>query len=225
MGAELERFPRCVVVGEVRRALEEMRAEILAGGPPARRVEERVERRPGGARTAFAAARHQRHRASCCTPTSDARRWAPLGLLPGYSNLEYDLASGRRGKRDVHTAGLLERLIGAPGIAVNNNAAAVFLALNELAAGRRGGRLARRADRDRRRLPHPRHHGSVRRRSARSGHHQPHRASTTIARPSASARACCCACIPAISASRASPRGPALRDLVALGRERGTPGL
>jgi L-seryl-tRNA(Ser) seleniumtransferase len=35
----------------------------------------------------------------------------------------------------VHTAELLERLVGAPGIAVNNNAAAIYLALNELAAG------------------------------------------------------------------------------------------
>ena len=63
---------------------------------------------------------------------------APLGgvhLLPGYSNLEYDLAAGRRGQRDVHVAALLERLLGAPAIAVNNNAAAIFLALNELAAG------------------------------------------------------------------------------------------
>src|SRR5258708_4564708 len=53
----------------------------------------------------------------------------------GYSNLEYDLAQGRRGKRDVHISDLLERLAGAPGIAVNNNAAAIYLALNELAAG------------------------------------------------------------------------------------------
>ena len=45
------------------------------------------------------------------------------------------METGRRGKRDVHVSGLLERLTGAPGIAVNNNAAAVFLALNELAAG------------------------------------------------------------------------------------------
>ncbi len=63
---------------------------------------------------------------------------APLGEVrpwPGYSNLEYDLEQGRRGKRDVHVAPLLERLLGAAGIAVNNNAAAVYLVLNELAAG------------------------------------------------------------------------------------------
>ncbi len=60
---------------------------------------------------------------------------APFEPLFGYSNLEYDLAAGRRGKRDVHASELLERLTGAPGIAVNNNAAAIYLALNELAAG------------------------------------------------------------------------------------------
>ncbi|MDQ2946091.1 MAG: L-seryl-tRNA(Sec) selenium transferase [Acidobacteriota bacterium] len=63
---------------------------------------------------------------------------APLARfdpLFGYSNLEYDVAAGRRGKRDVHLTGLLDRLVGASGIAVNNNAAAIYLALNELAAG------------------------------------------------------------------------------------------
>lgn len=63
---------------------------------------------------------------------------APLGdlpLLPGYTNLEYDLAAGHRGKRDAHLAPLLRALLQAPAIAVNNNAAAVYLVLHELAAG------------------------------------------------------------------------------------------
>jgi L-seryl-tRNA(Ser) seleniumtransferase len=52
-----------------------------------------------------------------------------------YSNLEYDLNTGKRGRRDAHTAPLLERLLHRDAIVVNNNAAAVYLVLNELAAG------------------------------------------------------------------------------------------
>jgi L-seryl-tRNA(Ser) seleniumtransferase len=60
---------------------------------------------------------------------------ASFGPIDGYSNLEYDIATGKRGKRDSHLSALLERVCGKPAIAVNNGAAAVYLALNELAAG------------------------------------------------------------------------------------------
>jgi L-seryl-tRNA(Ser) seleniumtransferase len=89
-------------------------------------------------------------------PLSEAAREQVRTAAAGYSNLEFDVDAGERGKRDVHVDRLFQRLLAevstpakkvagtAPGsqpdrslstIVVNNNAAAVLLALNTLAEG------------------------------------------------------------------------------------------
>jgi L-seryl-tRNA(Ser) seleniumtransferase len=134
--ARLEpRFPRKLIVSEARRVLDEVRDEIRTGrNGNAGTIESRVEQ--SLARLETPSLRRVINATGVVLHTNLGR--APLAAfepLSGYSNLEYDLARGARGKRDVHAAELIERLVGATGIAVNNNAAAIYLALNELAAG------------------------------------------------------------------------------------------
>lgn len=65
---------------------------------------------------------------------------APISvqLGPGYSNLELDLVTGRRGSRQGHAATLLAAACGAEGaVVVNNGAAALMLVLAALASGRK----------------------------------------------------------------------------------------
>ena len=70
-------------------------------------------------------------------PLGDEQLDAVRAAASGYSNLEYDLAAGQRGSRYAHARDLITELTGAgAALVVNNNAAAVLLALTALCAGR-----------------------------------------------------------------------------------------
>ena len=70
-------------------------------------------------------------------PLSQAALAAAEAVGRGYSDLEIDLDTGRRGSRQAHLQSLLQRITGAEAaLVVNNNAAALLLGLSALAAGR-----------------------------------------------------------------------------------------
>ncbi len=130
-----------LAVDAARRVLDAARAEILAGGEPddlRGRVRTELEsaRRPG-LRRVLNATGVIVHTNLGRAPLPEAALERVRDVGRGYSNLEYDLAEGARGSRQDHVAGILRRLTGAESaLVVNNNAAAVMLALAALAEGR-----------------------------------------------------------------------------------------
>jgi L-seryl-tRNA(Ser) seleniumtransferase len=133
--------PRPLLVHAVRSALARAREEIRAGADPGNLVE-RVEHELAAAR----AARLRRtinatgvivHTNLGRAPLARAALERLTAVAAGYSNLEYELGEGSRGSRQDHVAPILRRLTGAEAaLVVNNNAAAVLLALAALAEGR-----------------------------------------------------------------------------------------
>ncbi|HEX5798646.1 MAG TPA: L-seryl-tRNA(Sec) selenium transferase [Gaiellaceae bacterium] len=130
-----------LAVTAARTVLELAREEIRAGADPGdlrARVEEAVAaaRRPS-LRRVLNATGVLVHTNLGRAPLAPAALERVAAVGSGYSNLEYDLSDGGRGSRQDHLAPLLRRLTGAEGaLVVNNNAAAVLLALAALGEGR-----------------------------------------------------------------------------------------
>jgi L-seryl-tRNA(Ser) seleniumtransferase len=138
---QLQDTPHALAVDAARAVLDRAREEIRDGAEPGDLVS-RVEEELAGA------AAHRLRRALNATgivvhtnlgraPLADAALSRALDVGRGYSNLEYDLDEGRRGSRQDHVTAIIRRLTGADAaLVVNNNAAAVLLALAALAEGR-----------------------------------------------------------------------------------------
>ncbi len=132
------------VMQEIRALTASIREAVLAGGPcpGAEVVESRLLGRlevtaRGSLRPVVNATGVLIHTNLGRAPLSDETVAAMGAIARGYTNLEYDLAAGRRGDRYGHAADALRRLTGAEdALVVNNNAAAVMLALAALAGGR-----------------------------------------------------------------------------------------
>ena len=133
--------PAQLAVEAARAALARAREEIKAGHEPGdlveRAVQELASARAPSLRRALNATGVIVHTNLGRAPLAEAALERALEVGRGYSNLEYDLTAGSRGSRQDHVAGILRRLTGAEGaLVVNNNAAAVMLALAALAEGR-----------------------------------------------------------------------------------------
>ena len=138
LGEAAARWPRPQVVEAVREELESARSMLSNGreaSVSASEIAESAQRaleeqlRPS-LRRVINATGVVIHTNLGRAPVSEAAARAMSEAAGGYSNLEYDLDRGERGSRANHLESLLQALTGAEaGIAVNNNAAALYLAM------------------------------------------------------------------------------------------------
>lgn len=139
--------PRQIVVDAIRLALDSLRAATARGETGAESFEEstlvrmilsELERGKDPAlRRVINATGVIIHTNLGRAPLAEGVLEAVRDAAFGYCNLEFDLEKGERGSRSARIEDLLRRLIGAEAaIVVNNNAAAVLLALSSLARGK-----------------------------------------------------------------------------------------
>lgn len=137
-------FGRSLTVQALRATLDDARSEIRQGAAPPDRSKLLAQSESTlqawlapTLRTVINATGVIIHTNLGRAPLSDAARSAMQAVGAGYSTLEYDLHIGDRGERSRHAEQLLVRLSGAEAaLVVNNNAAAILLALTALARGR-----------------------------------------------------------------------------------------
>ena len=132
-------IPRGLVVEIARSSIESARAAILEGAEAhpaqeaARQVEALGRLRHHSVINATGVLLHTNLGRAPLHPEAAAEAAAAAA---GYGNIEFDLNEGRRGSRGAYLNQLLQELTGAEAaLVVNNNAAALFLALHTIAAG------------------------------------------------------------------------------------------
>mgnify|MGYP000943120833 CR=1 FL=1 len=146
--ALVSKYTRSLVLNEIQAYLTELRQEIREDRIDAATaelrlacIEQAIEERLGQVlssplRSVVNATGVILHTNIGRAPLAREALEAARELACSYSNLEYDLDAGQRGHRDRHFETKINRLLGCEAATVvNNNAAAVFLILNTLAAG------------------------------------------------------------------------------------------
>lgn len=139
-----EPIPHPILVRSAREVLSRWRSRIRAGAPPPSErqlVEEIVQlakrRRARSLTRAVNATGVVLNTSLGRAVLPEAARQALQEIAAGHSTLEIERQSGRRGSRQDHVRSLLKELTGAEeALVVNNNAAAIFLCIHTLAAGR-----------------------------------------------------------------------------------------
>ncbi len=140
----IEKYSHEAIVDLVRRELDGARSAIRSGGEPpdadamsksvAAQAESKWRPWPQSVINATGVVLHTNlGRAPLSGSSFEAMRVAAAG----YSDLEFDLAEGKRGSRQQHVSNLICQATGAEAaLAVNNNASAVMLGLAAIAAGK-----------------------------------------------------------------------------------------